>query len=120
MTKTDEIDDFMWLLKNLRGGITQIMKRHAKVDNGESRQAREEYGFSGIYYLDANNLYRGAMHRMIPYELMGIPGRQEKIRKINQSPNKRMVILITFDIYFYIIECVVDVRGNIYNKFNFL
>ena len=28
----NEIDDFMRLLKNLRGGITQIMKRHAKVD----------------------------------------------------------------------------------------
>ena len=118
MTKTDEIDDFMWLLKNLRGGITQIVKRHAKVDIGERRQAREKYGFSGICYLDANNLYRGAMHRMIPYELMGIPGRQEKIRKINQSPNKRRVILITFDKYFYIIECDVEVPGNLYNKFN--
>ena len=30
--QSDEIDDFMRLLKNLRGGITQIMKRHAKVD----------------------------------------------------------------------------------------
>ena len=28
----NEIDDFMRLLKNLRGDITQIMKRHAKVD----------------------------------------------------------------------------------------
>ena len=28
----NEIDDFMRLLKNLRGGITQIVKRHAKVD----------------------------------------------------------------------------------------
>ena len=28
----NEIDDFIWLLKNLRGGITQIVKRHAKVN----------------------------------------------------------------------------------------
>ena len=28
----DEIDDFIHLLKNLRGGITQIVKRHANVD----------------------------------------------------------------------------------------
>ena len=36
----NEIDDFMRLLKNLRGGITQIVKRHAKVDidNTENKQ----------------------------------------------------------------------------------
>ena len=32
LMETNEIDDFMRLLKNLRGGITQIVKRHAKVD----------------------------------------------------------------------------------------
>ena len=32
LMERDEIDDFMRLLKNLRGGITQIVKRHAKVD----------------------------------------------------------------------------------------
>ena len=69
----DEIDDFMRLLKNLRRGITQIVKRHAKVniDNKEQATASSE----GIYYLDANNMYGGAMHRMMPYELVGIPER---------------------------------------------
>ena len=74
LMETNEIDDFMRLLKNLRGGITQIVKRHAKVDidnidNTEQATASSE----GIYYLDANNLYGGAMHRMMPYELVGIP-----------------------------------------------
>ena len=32
LMKKNEIDDFIRLLKNLRGGITQIVKRHAKVD----------------------------------------------------------------------------------------
>ena len=32
LMETNEIDDFMRLLKNLREGITQIVKRHAKVD----------------------------------------------------------------------------------------
>ena len=32
LMETNEIDDFMRLLKNLRGGITQIVKRHAKVN----------------------------------------------------------------------------------------
>ena len=35
----NEIDDFMRLLKNLRGGITQIVKRHAKVDIDNTEQA---------------------------------------------------------------------------------
>ena len=48
------------LLKNLRGGITQIVKRHAKVniDNTEQAAASSE----GIYYFDANNLYGGVLH----------------------------------------------------------
>ena len=62
LMETDDIDDFMRLLKNLRGGITQIVKRHAKVDIDNKEQAREEYGSFGIYYLDANNLYGGAMY----------------------------------------------------------
>ena len=32
LMEKNEIDDFIQLLKNLRGGITQIVKRHAKVD----------------------------------------------------------------------------------------
>ena len=32
LMEKNEIDDFIRLLKNLRGGITQIVKRHAKVD----------------------------------------------------------------------------------------
>ena len=35
----DEIDDIVHLLKNLRGGITQIVKRHAKVDIDNTEQA---------------------------------------------------------------------------------
>ena len=47
------------------------MKRHAKVDIDNKEQATASS--EGIYYLDANNLYGGAMHRMMPYELVGIP-----------------------------------------------
>ena len=58
LIEKNEIDDFIRLLKNLRGGITQIVKRHAKVDIDNKEQASNE----GIYYFDANNLYDGAMH----------------------------------------------------------
>ena len=50
----------MRLLKNLRGGITQIVKRHAKGDIGESQQTIASS--ESIYYLDTNNLYGGVMH----------------------------------------------------------
>ena len=46
LMETNEIDDFMRLLKNLRGGITQIVKRHAKVniDNTDSTVNNGEQG----------------------------------------------------------------------------
>ena len=65
LMEKNEIDDFMRLLKNLCGDITQIMKRHAKCDIDNKEQATVSN--KGIYYLDANNLYGGAMHRMMPY-----------------------------------------------------
>ena len=60
LMETNEIDDFMRLLKNLRGGITQIVKRNAKVDINNTEQASASS--EGIYYLDANNLYGGVLH----------------------------------------------------------
>ena len=92
LMEENEIDNFTRLLKNLRGGITQIVKRHAKVDidNKEQTTASSE----GIYYLDANNLYGGAMHRMMPYELVGIPERREVMEKINHDPNGWMGTII--------------------------
>ena len=78
LMEKNEIDDFIRLLKNLHGNITQIVKRHTKVDISENRQATGDasHSSSGIYYLDTNNLYRGAMHHMIPYEIVGVPQRE--------------------------------------------
>ena len=53
----NNIDNFMRLLKNLRGGITQIVKRHAKVDIDNTGEEQ-----SSIYYLDAHNPYGGVLH----------------------------------------------------------
>ena len=71
----NNIDDFMQLLKNLRGGIIQIVKRLAKVDINNTGNTVNNGEQLSIYYLDANNLYNGAMHRMMPYELVGVPER---------------------------------------------
>ena len=110
------IDDFMRLLKNLRGGITQIVKRHAKVDidNKEQTTASSE----GIYYLDANILYGGAMHRMMPYELVGIPERREVMEKINRDPNGWVQSLKTFGKVGFFIECDIEAPVELHDKFN--
>ena len=39
----NDIDDFIRLLKNLRDGITQIVKRHAKVDIVDKEQTRAHF-----------------------------------------------------------------------------
>ena len=117
LMETDKIDDFMRLLKNLRGEITQIVKRHAKVDIGESRQTTASS--EGIDYLDANNLYYGAMHRMMPYELVGIPERREQVmEKINRNPSRWIQSLNTFDKYGYFIECDIETPKQLHDKFN--
>ena len=116
LMEENEIDDFIRLLKNLRGGITQIVKRHAKVDIGESWQAAANKEV--IYYLDANNLYGGARHRMMPYELVGIPERQEVMEKINRDPSKWVKSLKTFDKYGFFIECDIEASVELHDKFN--
>ena len=106
LMEKNEIDDFIRLLKNLRGEITQIVKRHAKVDIDNKEQATESK--EGIYYLDANNLYGGAMHRMMPYELASVPQREQVMEKINRNPIKWVKSLNTFDKYEYFIECDIE------------
>ena len=61
------------------------MKGHAKVNTDSTEQATASS--EGIYYLDVNNLYGGAIHRMMPYELVGVPKRQEVMERINRDPN---------------------------------
>ena len=112
----NEIDDFMRLLKNLRGGITQIVKRHAKVDIDYTEQTTASS--EGIYYLDANNLYGGAMHRMMPYELVGVPERQEVMKRINRDPNGWVQSLKTFGKYGFFIECDIEAPVELHDKFN--
>ena len=116
LIEKNEIDDFIRLLKNLRGEITQIVKRHAMVDIDNKEQATERK--ESIYYLDANNLYGGAMHRMIPYELVSVPQREQVMEKINRDPIKWMKSLYTFDKYRYFIECDIEALTQLHDKFN--
>ena len=108
-----EKDDFIRLLKNLRGDITQIVKRYSKIDIDNKEQTS-----TGIYYLDANNLYGGAMHRMMPYELVGVPQQEQVMERINQDPNNWVKSLKTFDSCGYFIECDIEAPKELHDKFN--
>ena len=82
--------------------IIQIVQRHAKVDidNKEQTTASKE----GIYYLDANNMYGGVMHWMIPYELVGYINENRWWRRsIEIQSNGWVKSLNTFDKYRYFI-----------------
>ena len=93
----NEMDDFIHAI------VEEPLRRHhtdrEKACQGRHWQHRANNGEqSSIYYLDANNLYGGAMHRMMPYELVGVPERQEVMEKINRDPNG-WVDAITQDIW---------------------
>ena len=116
MNEKNEIYDFIRLLKNLRREITQIVKRHAKVDIDNKEQATE--GNEGIYYLNANNLYCRAMYGMMPYELVGVPKREQVMEKISRDLVKWVESLTTFDKYGYFIECDIETPTQLHDKFN--
>ena len=72
----------------------------------------------GIYYLDANNLYGGSMHRMMSYELVGVPQQEQVMEKINRDPIKWVKSLNTFDKYGYFIGCDIQAPVELHDKFN--
>ena len=51
------------------------------------------------------------MHRMMPYELVDMPQREQVMEKINRNPIKWIQLLNTFDKYRYFIEC--DIEASI-------
>ena len=93
------------------------MKRHARVDIDNKEQTTESN--EGFCYLDANNLYGGAMHRMMPYELVGISERREQVmEKINRNPIKWVKSLMTLDKYGFFIECEIETPTQLHDKIN--
>ena len=58
------------------------------------------------------------MHRMMPYELVGVPERQEVMKRINRDPNGWTQSLKTFDKYGFFIECDIEAPVELHDKFN--
>ena len=58
------------------------------------------------------------MHRRMPYELVGVPERQEVMEKINRDPNGWVQSLKTFGKYGFFIECDIEAPVELHDKFN--
>ena len=55
---------------------------------------------------------------MTPYELVGVPQREQVMEKINRDTIKWVKSLNTFDKYGYFIECDIKAPVKLYDKFN--
>ena len=53
----------------------------------------------------------------MPYELVGVPQREQVMEKINRNPIKWGKSLNTFDKYRYFIECDIETSTQLHDKF---
>lgn len=63
-----DYEQFEFVEKGIRGGISQISKRHAISNNKYMKNYDNNKDDSYIIYLDANNLYGHAMCQYLPYK----------------------------------------------------
>ncbi|XP_067943085.1 uncharacterized protein [Watersipora subatra] len=59
-------DMLLFFEQCVRGGVSMIIKRHAKANNKYMKNYDESKPDSSIIYVDANNLYGDAMSRLLP------------------------------------------------------
>ena len=62
-----DIDQFLFIQKGTRGGISYIAKRYAKANNKYMSDYDSNKLSTFSTYLDKNNLYRWAMSEYLPY-----------------------------------------------------
>ena len=65
--KISDIDKYLFIEKGLRGGISYIAKRHAKVNNKYTENYDPKKPSTLITYLDMNNSYGWAMSECLTY-----------------------------------------------------
>ena len=63
-----DLDQYLFIERGIRGGISQISHRHATANNKYMSTYDETKTESSIVYLDANNLYGHAMCQYLPYK----------------------------------------------------
>ena len=62
-----DIDIYLFIKKELRGGTSYIFKRYAKANNKYMKKHGPKKPSKYILYLDINNLYGLAMNGYVPY-----------------------------------------------------
>ena len=67
LEKISDIDQYLFIEKGLRGGISYITKRHNKANNEYCPDYDKNKPSTFISYLDLNNLYGWAMNEYLPY-----------------------------------------------------
>ena len=67
LEKISDIDMYLFIEKELRGGISYIAKRYAKANNKYMRDYDSNKPSIFITYLDKNNLYGSAMSKYLRY-----------------------------------------------------
>ena len=67
LEKISDIDKYLFIEKGLRGGISYIVKRHAKANDKYIENYDPKKASTFITYLDMINLYGWAMSEHLPY-----------------------------------------------------
>ena len=68
LEKISDIDQYLFIEKGLRGGISYIAKRHSKANNKYCPDYDKNKPSTFISYLGMNNLYGRAMNEYLPYK----------------------------------------------------
>ena len=67
LEKISDIDQYLFIKKGTRGGISYIAKRYAKANNKYMSDYDSNKRSTFITYLHKNNLYGWAMSEYLPY-----------------------------------------------------
>ena len=67
MKKISDIDNYLFIEKGLRGGVSYIAKRYAKANNKNMNDYDPKKPSTFTTYLNMNNLYGWAMSECLPY-----------------------------------------------------
>ena len=67
LEKISDIDQYLFIEKGTRGGVSYITKRYAKENNKYVSDYDSNKPSTFITYLDKNNLYGWAMSEYLPY-----------------------------------------------------
>ena len=67
LEKISDIDQYLFIEKGTRGGVSYIAKRYAKANNKYMSDYDSNKQSTFITYLDKNNLYGWSMSEYLPY-----------------------------------------------------